>query len=429
MTAEIAIFNKTAIALAADSAATIISNGIHKKIYNGSEKLFTLSKHHPVGVMIYGNSDICGAPWELVIKTFRKQNALKSYASLHDWAEAFFTFISTNKSIITDQMRENSLMNFHFNDIMPSVMEDIDKIAQQESVNLARVVTLSEYHDIVLNYLDGFIQILGNCPYFQELDDNDTIFSITIINNYLDNICDNFITHDNSGVPDNIKNKILEILSLTSTKKAPVGVTSGIVIAGFGDDDYYPTILAFDVFGCLGAKVRTIFNIAKSSISSDANVIPYAQEQEVQLFLQGCYDELLRHSQVSYEKCFNEAIDQVKELINDNVDPALASQILNEIDLKTAGAVPAVASNINAFINMNYNQRVMSMLSFLPKQELAYMAESLVNLTAFKRKVSDQHETVGGPIDVALISKTDGFVWVKRKLYFQAELNHHFFSR
>jgi len=37
-------------------------------------------------------------------------------------------------------------------------------------------------------------------------------------------------------------------------------------------------------------------------------------------------------------------------------------------------------------------------------------------------------ETVGGPIDVAVISKGDGFIWIKRKHYFSPELNHHFFD-
>jgi hypothetical protein len=35
-------------------------------------------------------------------------------------------------------------------------------------------------------------------------------------------------------------------------------------------------------------------------------------------------------------------------------------------------------------------------------------------------------ETVGGAIDVAVISKGDGFVWIKRKHYFRPELNGHF---
>jgi hypothetical protein len=38
-------------------------------------------------------------------------------------------------------------------------------------------------------------------------------------------------------------------------------------------------------------------------------------------------------------------------------------------------------------------------------------------------------ETVGEPIDVAVISKGDGFVWIKRKHYFDANVNPGFFAR
>ena len=73
-------------------------------------------------------------------------------------------------------------------------------------------------------------------------------------------------------------------------------------------------------------------------------------------------------------------------------------------------------------------QPVMEAVSNLPKDDLANMAETLVNITSFKRKVTLDVESVGGPIDVAVISKGDGFVWVKRKHYFNPELNHSFFA-
>jgi hypothetical protein len=57
------------------------------------------------------------------------------------------------------------------------------------------------------------------------------------------------------------------------------------------------------------------------------------------------------------------------------------------------------------------------------------MAEALVSLTSLKRRVTTDAETVGGPTDVALISKGDGFIWIKRKHYFSSELNHDFFTR
>ena len=73
-------------------------------------------------------------------------------------------------------------------------------------------------------------------------------------------------------------------------------------------------------------------------------------------------------------------------------------------------------------------QPMMSIVQALPKEELASLAGALVNLTSLKRRVSLEAETVGGPIDVALISKGDGFVWIQRKHYFPAELNHQFFA-
>ena len=57
------------------------------------------------------------------------------------------------------------------------------------------------------------------------------------------------------------------------------------------------------------------------------------------------------------------------------------------------------------------------------------MAEALVNLTSLKRRVSMEEESVGGPIDVAVISKGDGFIWIKRKHYFDPSFNRDYFAR
>jgi hypothetical protein len=46
-----------------------------------------------------------------------------------------------------------------------------------------------------------------------------------------------------------------------------------------------------------------------------------------------------------------------------------------------------------------------------------------------RQKYSTEMETVGGPIDVAVISKGDGFIWIKRKHYFDKEHNPQFFAR
>ena len=70
---------------------------------------------------------------------------------------------------------------------------------------------------------------------------------------------------------------------------------------------------------------------------------------------------------------------------------------------------------INNFEKEYFVDPVISIVSSLPKSNLAETAEALINLTALRKHVSAEEESVGGPTDVALITKIDGFVWIKRK--------------
>src|SRR5690606_26240329 len=65
----------------------------------------------------------------------------------------------------------------------------------------------------------------------------------------------------------------------------------------------------------------------------------------------------------------------------------------------------------------------------LPVSDMAALAKSLIELQSLKERVTQPSESVGGPIDVAVISKHDGFVWIERKHYFRPELNPRFFVR
>jgi len=90
--------------------------------------------------------------------------------------------------------------------------------------------------------------------------------------------------------------------------------------------------------------------------------------------------------------------------------------------------VDQFVKHINDMIEEKFSAPVVNTVASLPKEELAAMAEALINLTSIKRRMSSQTETVGGPIDVAVISKGDGFIWIKRKHYFSHELNHSYFT-
>jgi len=101
----------------------------------------------------------------------------------------------------------------------------------------------------------------------------------------------------------------------------------------------------------------------------------------------------------------------------------------NKKDAVAAAAKASInklTDELTSMMELNFSNPIIRMVSLLPKDELANLAESLVALTSLKRRVSNELETVGGAIDVALISKSDGFVWIKRKQYFSSELNPQF---
>jgi hypothetical protein len=109
MTAEIAILNRNAVALAADSAVTLqLPEG--PKIYQ-SNKLFTLSKYRPVGLMIYGSADLMGVPWETIVKQYRSQLQRGSFATLPEYGKNFLTFIERNSIFFPPDQQEEHCIN------------------------------------------------------------------------------------------------------------------------------------------------------------------------------------------------------------------------------------------------------------------------------------------------------------------------------
>lgn len=59
----------------------------------------------------------------------------------------------------------------------------------------------------------------------------------------------------------------------------------------------------------------------------------------------------------------------------------------------------------------------------MPVQDAIDLAEFLVRLTTMFTRFKPGAPTVGGPIEVAAITRHEGFKWVKRKHYYPADLN------
>lgn len=137
---------------------------------------------------------------------------------------------------------------------------------------------------------------------------------------------------------------------------------------------------------------------------------------------------LTRHCLRQLEATYQPYLIYPEEVIK--LIPSLTPTQQNTIteEIKKAGKVLAEDFDriLRGHVRQSYIDPVIDTVEYLPISELAAMAESLVNLTSFKRRITMVPETVGGPIDVAVISKGDGFIWISRKHYFKRELNPQF---
>lgn len=168
---------------------------------------------------------------------------------------------------------------------------------------------------------------------------------------------------------------------------------------------------------------------SKIHFDNKAAIIAFAQGEIISSFIEGIHpsynqtlhkfmDELLVKK---YPKILGETLEELSEE---------SKQELLE-NLKTVGEAKLSEfwNGIAEYAHKNHIKPILDAVEVLPKDELAAMAESLVNITSIKRRISMETETVGGPIDVAVISKKDGFIWIKRKHYFDPKYNQHFFKR
>ena len=68
---------------------------------------------------------------------------------------------------------------------------------------------------------------------------------------------------------------------------------------------------------------------------------------------------------------------------------------------------------------------ILAAINTLPKQELADLTYSLVNITSLRRKLDSDIDSVGGNIAVAIITKGDGFIWINKINTVDFKLNPH----
>ena len=413
-----------AVALAADSAVTIGSD-VNQKVYNSANKMFALSKYHPVGIMMYGGANFMGVPWEIIIKSYRKELQKNKFDTLKEYMEDFLKFLIEDKRFFNPTSERELIERICYTSLTTILGDQVTKeinrlIKKGEQVQDEYVSSILE--NIIIEKIDEF-QSLRNIINYEGFDEK---FKQT----YSDVIVEIIEDLLNFEVTDELKNSIVQYTGLLVQKETFSDSFSGLVISGYGEQEIFPSLYEFYIEGIIFGELKYIerptIHIGSSNDENHttAAIRPFAQKEMVHSFMNGVEPSL--HN--VYLQVFSHALNQHFDFLEDIIDKSKVDDWHTIRNEHQEVLMSSIRSSVNEFKDEFFTQPIMNILDVLPKEEIAAMAEALVNLTSFKRKVTMDAETVGGPIDVAVITKGDGFVWIKRKHYFKPELNYQFFN-
>ena len=419
--------NKEAVALAADSAVTL-STSTGPKVLPSANKIFELSARSPVGIMIYGGAEFLEMPWETAIKEFRAREGSRAHDRLEAYGDRFLRYLESDKLISTPDAQRRAVRRTLLA-VYDQLLDDFLNAAAG-LLESRRDLTEKDLRDGLQEMIQSSVGQWRAADRLPRVPDE---HGKDVRNRYRGEIAaarrDIF---EHLPLSRRAITLLNELAGLVFEKAVPAAAgqlpETGVVIAGFGTGELFPRLRHYRVAGVAAGRLRfEEEEPLEVSLGMRAIIAPFAQREMVDAFIQGL--------EPGYGVEARRATgDMIEELVTEALeDVALSDAKREEIKRAFAARQAEKESKLRDKLRDVRLQRnvwpILEVVNALPKDELAAMAESLVNLTSFKRKVSTAAETVGGPIDVAVISRGDGFVWIKRKHYFARELNPRYFTR
>lgn len=412
MTTIVGVLNKRAVAIAADSAVTV---GDTHKVMNTGNKIFSLSKYAPVGLAIYGNASLMETPWEVIIKCYRNELKKTKHQYLREYVADFLKFLKDHEFFSSPSMQRKHLRlqmasflaicereakertNFSTNPIQAV----IDELEECKKSNQANTDIFDDFKDYIYNDFKQYAK-----------DDIDSVIKQSSILNsaqHFDIFAESYYYY-------------MRVAKITRNEE------SGLVFVGYGEEEIYPCLS--NIVTTIGFEHKFQYRTGEAPIEitneqTTASIVPFAQVEATQTIIRGINPTFYDIIADNFTNVLNSFKDLIGNILRTNNLNVVATKI-DDIDI-SALTKAFTTSTQNAF-SENYTQPLVRTIGHLSLSDMANVAESLVALTSLVHRMSPKEESVGGPVDVAVISKGDGFIWIKRKHYFAPELNTQFFN-
>ena len=284
MTAIVGVLNSQGVAIAADSAVTVTGNN-GKKVFNRSNKIFTLSKYHPVGIAIYSNADFLGIPLETLVKLYRSKIKDTPYKTLNEYKLDFIIFLKSKVNLISREYKRDAFYNFcseAFKTVKDNIIRTLDGMTAQLAA-LQEADAIAQIDAATTNEMDGYLAMVDGLSKATYVDISTQDFSAYYTNEIAE--ISSFVQgeiqklHPLLTFKSNHISKFTDIFHSLANLEFIFEQHSGLVFIGFGDDEIFPSsqLVLLGTLIADNPRIRIFEKIAIEPGKSNSNILPYVQ--------------------------------------------------------------------------------------------------------------------------------------------------------
>lgn len=177
----------------------------------------------------------------------------------------------------------------------------------------------------------------------------------------------------------------------------------------FVQNDAFPKFIHLDIYTVINGELKYRIKNKFDESNNGAKIVSLAQGDVIMTFCKGISEYFINYIPQKVDEIIIKKIESLQiEYTQEQIQKIKDS--FSVCGKETYNIIQSVSQERNV-------NPLLESVQLIPLPEMAILAENLINITSLKRTFSldGNQQTVGGPTDVAIISKPDGFSWIKRK--------------
>jgi hypothetical protein len=403
MTSQVAVLNLHGVAVASDSVMTL-GAGTKQRTISSMEKIFDLGTPHNVVIMINDSAQFMGVPWAPILNEWIA--TLKTpLVSIEQYWEHLRGWLPEQDAYFTPDQESlfvSEIVQAVYLEVRSELLEYVtDSQVDEEEWETAE--TGKYVNSIVNKAIEGFGEQLGYEGVSEASDKKYLSRFKDVIKAQYDYVFDDVPTTKSAEA--RLLNEVPTLAMARAQRATP---QTEIAFIGYGTSEVYPSIERVRVEGVFNGRTR--WWVLKSPVhmkagtGTDSMIEGYAQSDAIFTFVKGM-DPSYRWM---IQNAITEVLDDHRHDLFNELDEDETEALEEEIHRRVTAAMDALEAQA-------FTAPILATVAAMPPLELARMAESLVGIQALRASSGNELPTVGGDIDVVVITRHSGVKWIKRQ--------------